>query len=168
MLYFVPKMQKSVKEAQHLHGQKARKRSCSHIFLWNVSSAFHELIGPNLMHFPILKIFRWFKNVYFSISIILPIIGPMPRWSPNSTYLHLDFCLLSWRWWPLWSGGTFVPVACTATKSKAGPFSFQNIRVMYLKTVNLTTNWAKPPKNLFVSIFSAIRLDIPKTRDPSS
>ena len=27
-------------------------------------------------------------------------------WSPNSTYLHLDFYLLSWRWWPLWSTGT--------------------------------------------------------------
>ena len=26
-------------------------------------------------------------------------------WSPNSTYLHLDFYyLLSWRWWPLWGG----------------------------------------------------------------
>ena len=27
-------------------------------------------------------------------------------WSPNSTYLHLDFYLLSWQWWPLWSTGT--------------------------------------------------------------
>ena len=27
-------------------------------------------------------------------------------WSPNSTCFHLDLYLLSWRWWPLWSGGT--------------------------------------------------------------
>ena len=30
---------------------------------------------------------------------------PVPSWSPNSTYLPLDLYLLSWRWWPLWSGG---------------------------------------------------------------
>ena len=30
---------------------------------------------------------------------------------------------------------TFVSVVCTATKSKLGLISFQNIRVMYMKTV---------------------------------
>ena len=59
------KMQKWVKEAKHLHGQKARKGICSHIFLWNVSLAFHELIGPNLMHFPISIIFPIISKFQF-------------------------------------------------------------------------------------------------------
>ena len=72
------KMQKWVKEAQHPHGQKARNGICSHIFLWNVSLAFNELIGPNLLHFPISIIFWLFQNFSFSISIILPIIWLIP------------------------------------------------------------------------------------------
>ena len=68
-------MQKLVKEAQHLHGQKARKGICSHIFLWNVSLAFHELIRPNLMHFPIsitfsiISTFQFFDSDNFADNL---------------------------------------------------------------------------------------------------
>ena len=56
--------------------------------------------------------------------------------------------------------------------------SFQNIRVIYIKTVlkekNGTKNGAKPPKNLFVLCLSqnswnegSLKIEIPKMRDPS-
>ena len=64
-------MQKWVKEAQHLHGQKTRKGMCSHIFLLNVSLTFHELIGPNLMLFPIsiISIFEFFDIDNFADNL---------------------------------------------------------------------------------------------------
>ena len=46
-------------------------------------------------------------------------------WSPNSTYLHLDFYLLSWRWWPLWSGGTLYQWSLQPEKASQDPCLFK-------------------------------------------
>ena len=57
-------------------------------------------------------------------------IVPGTRWSPNSTYLHLDFYLLSWRWWPLWSSGTLYQWSLKPEKGSQDRCLFK-ISVLY-------------------------------------
>ena len=56
------------------------------------------------------------KRVFFRDKI---------SWSPNSTYLHLDFYLLSWRWWPLWSGGLLFQLPVLPEKASQVQFIFK-------------------------------------------
>ena len=51
-------------------------------------------------------VFDWHIVNIVNTVIIVNIVIIVISWSTNSTYLHLDFYLLSWRWWPLWSTGT--------------------------------------------------------------
>ena len=53
-----------------------------------------------------LKICHFFRfGAILPLSIYIHPSAWKTSWLPNSTYLHLDFYLLSWQWQPLWSGG---------------------------------------------------------------
>ena len=66
--------------------------------------------------------------------------NPKHSWSPNSTYLHLDFYLLSWRWWPLWSGGILFQWPVLQQKAREVHFLFK-ISVSCAKRLSRSKKW---------------------------
>ena len=61
-------------------------------------------------------------------------------WSPNSTYLYLDFYLLSWRWWPLWSGGTLYQWSLKPEKASPDRCLFK-ISVSWTLRLSRSRKW---------------------------
>ena len=59
------------------------------------------------------------------VSLPVPKSPVFGSWSPNSTYLHLYFYLLSWRWWPLWSDGTLYQWSLQPEKASQDPCLFK-------------------------------------------
>ena len=93
--------------------------------------------------------------------------GIYPSWSPNSTYLHLDFYLLSWRWWPLWSGGTLYQWSLQPEKASQDPCLFKisvscTWRLSGWKNRDEKLSWTSGKACLFHACPR-----IPEMRDPS-
>ena len=91
----------------------------------------------------------------------------MLSWSPNSTFLHLDFYLLSWRWWPLWSGGTLYQWSLQPEKASQHPCLFKisvscTWRLSGWKNRDEKLSWTSGKACLFHACPR-----IPEMRDPS-
>ena len=75
---------------------------------------------------------------------------------PTQLICISDLYLLSWRWRPLWSGGTLYQWSLRLKKTQLGPIFFQNIRVIYKLSVKKQETGQKtgkkpPKKGVFLS-----------------